>query len=264
VWKRIKKRFHRAINPLASDFHNIARFGTLGPVAYERIWVNPQEVTVTIPDPAEIGVPRDGKDFTRLLELRTYSTRLAGKVIDTEFDKFTLVPLNRIKKIEACRKRWEHGLGWEDAGAIDALMFKIKALRHHMSGCRTREDVLRRYRLLDRIFAEVHAAGGFSDQARREMLFRRDPDGIQIHVGPKGQLIFGAHGTHRLAMALVLGLPKIPASLGFVHRSALGHLPKLRVRPPDHLRQRGAGAVAGTGAGLRGKRELRREGTPAT
>lgn len=56
----------------------------------------------------------------------------------------------------------------------------------------------------------------------------RELGGIEIHIGPEGEPIFGDSGNHRLAMALVLGLPRIPAMLGFVHEDGFGRLADYR------------------------------------
>ena len=59
----------------------------------------------------------------------------------------------------------------------------------------------------------------------------REYDGIRVNVGPSGQLVFGEKGTHRLAIALILGIRVVPAQIGCVYRGALSELPRLRASP---------------------------------
>ena len=49
----------------------------------------------------------------------------------------------------------------------------------------------------------------------------REMDGIFVHVGRSGDIIFGGGGAHRLAIAQGLKLERVPAQLGVVHREAL-------------------------------------------
>jgi len=235
-----KKTLRGALNPAraicrinSQDLRNKLRYGWAAPVARERIWIDPRAVTRCIPHPTELGVPPTAPDYeiSQATALRTW--KMAGKVIGDEVDTFRLRPLSDLQKIQICKRHWIEGSSWEEAGAIDNLLFKIAAVGVPVSECATRADILRRYERLDIIFEEVRRTGALRSMQRRKGLFQRESDGVQIHLGRGGEPIFGETGTHRLAIALVLGLPCIPASLGFVHESALALLPSLR-RRPDH------------------------------
>ncbi len=58
----------------------------------------------------------------------------------------------------------------------------------------------------------------------------REEGGIVIHVGPGGTLFLGT-GNRRFSISLTAGLEMVPAMVGYVHVSALGHLAALR-QPP--------------------------------
>lgn len=229
ILRKLYHRMTRLLGAAPQDVANLIEYGRKGPIAGERIWIDPRDVRhVVAPHPAECGIGSDCPDYRRLCQLRARSRRLAGRVIGREIEEFDILPLSVVTKIEACRRRWQDGVSWEAAGAIDALMFKITTTGAPQSGCRTRQDVIQRYRKLDEIFETVTAEGRLRSRRRRKTGFLREPDGVQIHLGRNGALLFGATGTHRLAMARVLGLARIPASLGFVHESALDLLPGLR------------------------------------
>ena len=93
----------------------------------------------------------------------------------------------------------------------------------------SREQILARCARWDRIFAEVQTSGRLRTRSEERPDGFRERGGIGLHVGPDGRLFKGRDGHHRFAMALALGLPVIPAMVGVVHRSALRHLPALRV-----------------------------------
>lgn len=227
--RRVVGRMKRSLDPAPQDIANIIRYGRKGPIAHERIWIDPRKITrVVAPHPAELGMGPDHPEFRRLRRQRARARALVGKVIGEELDDFQFRPLSLVGKIKACRKRWQEGLSWEEAGAISGLMLKIDATGSSQSGCHTREDVVRRYQRLDEVFERVKAEGRLESYVCRKRGFHREPDGVEIHLGRMGEPLFGATGTHRLAMALVLGLDRIPASLGFVHESALDILPFLR------------------------------------
>ncbi len=227
--RRVLWRMRRSAHPAPQDLVNMVRYRRNGPIAHERIWIDPRKIRrVVRPHPAELGMMPDNPDFEDKLRKHNSTKGLAGRVIRDEIDTFELFPLAFLPKVRACRRHWLEGLSWEEAGAISALMFKITTTGSTQSGCRTREDVVRRYERLDEIFESVRAEGRLTGRTRRQACFRRDLDGVQIHLGRDGELLFGATGTHRLAMALVLGFERIPASLGFVHESALDLLPGLR------------------------------------
>ncbi|CAN5683754.1 hypothetical protein BH23PSE1_BH23PSE1_07130 [soil metagenome] len=230
----------RAVKRLfGHNWHDVAnkmRYGAAGPVAFERIWIDPREVTVALPHPTELGLSPSHPDYETIAAAMARARGLVGKVVSEEVAEMRFFPLDAVIKVAACRRHWLEGLSWEAAGAIDNLLTKIETLGVPVSGCASRQDVLGRYAALDAIFREVRAAGTLESKLRRGKLFARERDGVQIHLGRDGRLILGATGSHRLAMTQVLGIERIPASLGFVHRSALPLLPALR-RAPALARQ---------------------------
>jgi hypothetical protein len=154
-----------------------------------------------------------------------------GRVIDAAgFETFVTVPVGMLVKVRCCVAHWRDGVSWEATGIFDHMLQKLDASGDPAGDRPTRADLRRRYERLDRIFAQVvrekrlrpaHALG--EDTARGAIW-----NGIEIHLGPGGEPIFGDAGTHRLAMARVIGLRRVPALLGVVHESAVSHLPRLR------------------------------------
>lgn len=133
------------------------------------------------------------------------------------------------EKIKCCVRHWAAGQSWEETG-IFQFMDRRRLERPSLDGCRTHEDTVARYARLDRIFAEVQAAGRL--QTRQELTpgGERERGAAVVHVGPNGEPFFGGVGYHRFAIAHILDLP-LPAVVGAVHRSALAVYPGFRLPP---------------------------------
>jgi hypothetical protein len=93
------------------------------------------------------------------------------------------------------------------------------------------DKVVKRYRNLDRIYETVKLDGRMKTKLELDPNHFRELNGIRIHVGPSGQLFFCDAGTHRLAMAIILGIRVIPAQIGCVYRGALDEIARLRAEP---------------------------------
>src|SRR5688572_14248575 len=108
----------------------------------------------------------------------------------------------------------------EEAGAYDLLLRRIAEVGK-ADGCRTREDVVRRYERLDDLIAEVCQTGRM--KTPRELYGPSDrwESGIYIAVGRQGDPLFARRGHHRLAIAKLLRLPIIPATVSLVHPQAI-------------------------------------------
>jgi hypothetical protein len=156
-------------------------------------------------------------------EVATYVTSInrsyIGQVIGGDWD-LDIQSLDEHPKFVACRRHWLDGLSWEETGIID-LISDLVDRNGVQDDCRSREDVVLRYRALDELYELVRRDQRL--RPRREVVVRgyRELGGILIHIGRDGRAIFGNSGSHRLAIAQVLDLEKIPALLGAVHVEAL-------------------------------------------
>lgn len=181
---------------LKVDIPNFVRFGPGAPKAGQRIYINPGCV----------------HNWVFL-----FSRRDTGKVIDGDWDN-AVVPLTEIPKIRIVHRRIREGLSWQEAGAYDNLMQRIQDLGPR-DGCSDLEDVKARYDRVDALIEHLAKGGRFLTSA--EMGAYREFGGVYIHVGRNGEPIFGGGGCHRLAIAQGLGLERIPAQVGVVHRRAV-------------------------------------------
>ncbi|MHA6347379.1 hypothetical protein [Roseivivax sp. CAU 1761] len=198
------------------DVTNRLRYGPGAPLSDECIWIDPRAVRGMFRR-------RKGADFRR---------RHSGVIAGGDWD-LDLQPLSEAVKIAACERRFGRGESWEETGIIDEMMRRIE--KHGVfDECRSREDVLRRYAGIDRMYEEIARAGRLEPQGTRPDALHREHGGIFVHIGRNGAPILAGNGNHRLAIARILGLARVPAQLGALHRGAweAGLLPELRRPAP--------------------------------
>lgn len=205
--KALKTQWWRLIYR-CRDVHNRVRFGPGAPVCAQRLYTDPNRIT-------------------HYLNARPHRHD-TGRVMPGDWD-LNVNPLNQLEKMVICQRHFVEGQSWEEAGAYD-LLARMLAKKQSHDGCRTMDDVKRRYEAVDRLYDHLQSGGEFlnREQISGRSAFREDR-GIYVHVGRSGELIFGKGGCHRLAIAQILGLPQVPVQVGMIHREAVlnGHFLEL-------------------------------------
>lgn len=193
---------------LLRDCHNRLRYGPSAPRHAERIWIDP------------VGCR---------LALRSIRRQESGKVVGGSWPPAgeVAVPIDSLPKFRFCVGRWVEGRSWEETGAYDFMLARIRKNRSP-DGCRSLDDVVRRYRALDRLFEQIRRDQRLKTRQELSFVFFRESGGVYAHLGAGGEAFLGAGGLHRFAIAAILGLRCIPAQLGCIHLSALPRLPELR------------------------------------
>ena len=201
--------------PINRDISNKFKYGYLAPVYAERIWVNPSDCNLFISH-------KFFKDFNGVTDIRGSS----GKVIDYSLLLKQAIAVTKVIRIKFCFDHWVKGLPWEDTGVYE-YMEKFIIKDGEVDGCRSINDIIKRYKKIDSIFEQVKQEGRLKTRKEINSKNFREVDGILIHIGPQGKPIFSGGGCHRFAMALILGL-RFPAQIGCVHPSAIPFLPDFR------------------------------------
>ena len=134
-------------------------------------------------------------------------------------------------KLDSIRAHFEKGVPWVQTDLFDWMLQKIET-HGRIDGCTSRDDLIKRYEQLDRIFEEAKRTGtlrphGSVNQTRREQ------GGILVHIARDGSPLRDGGGMHRFAIAYVLNLEAIPAQLGVIHIDAVkaGVMHRLRTPP---------------------------------
>ena len=193
---------------LYRDFLNLIKYRIKAPKSAERIYVNPNQCVIS----------------PKLTEL-WYNKNVSGMVLK-EWPDFEITPIINQQKITICIAHWVNGIDWENTGAYELLMDIIDE-EGEFDGCVTKNQVKKRYAILDEIFNEVKQTGHF--KTRKELNKRnfRETGAPIVHVGPNGQLFFSEKGNHRFSIGLIQDI-KIPVKIGAVHITALPLLNQLR------------------------------------
>lgn len=192
------------------DLGNVVRYGWQNaPRTFERIWIDPKSVRFYVVDTG-------------------FSRADSGRVIGGEWDR-VLEPFDQQYKVKACRQHFLENVSWEETGVYDMMLDRI-AERGVFDGCRNRDDVVKRYQDIDRLHESLAREEGVKTQQQLHPKTLREKGGIHIHISRAGEPLFAGGGFHRLAIARLIGLPRIPAQLGVVHEQAVanGVMPRLR------------------------------------
>lgn len=202
------------------DIRNIFKYGFESPRYAERIWVNPKTITraLTIESVTKLtGLEHHRKASGRVVE-KNWPSEASGSIIS----------IYDLPEVKFCVDHWVKNVSWENTGAYNHMINVIKQTGSSFNGCFTKDDILNRYKNLDYAFDEVKKEKRLKPAKEVRPNNFREKGGVYVHVGPEGELFFGGGGRHRFTMSIILGLDKIPAQIGIVHKSAIPHLKKLR------------------------------------
>ncbi len=118
----------------------------------------------------------------------------------------------------SCHAHWVDGADWAQTPVYQSYQRKIAKGQPHPD-CPTLPALEARYAALDAIFTQVRDSGQMSEAPE---------DLITISLDRAGRLYWGPNGRHRVCIALVLGMTRIPARAGIVHAAALDAYQALR------------------------------------
>lgn len=197
------------------DRWNRLRFGDGAPLSDECIWVPTASLRLTYAPDGSPARPQ-------------FRRRHSGLILGGDWD-LSVMPLGGEVKERSIRAHFLEGVPWEETELFAKLMRELDE-RGMVDGLRSRDELRARYRILDRIYDEARRTRRLRPQCELDDYFRREQGGIFVLIGRDGQLLRSSGGAHRLAIARILHLPRIPVQVGVVHRQAVerGHFAKLR------------------------------------
>jgi hypothetical protein len=193
------------------DITNILRYGSKAPRYAERIWVRPQDVRHALRGP-------------------TNYVTCSGRVLDIE-KHFRLIDLHETPRIRSCFAHWVDDVPWE---RTEDHLIMMEAIRSGKDWGWTEEDLVKRYARLDQAFRQTRDTMRLKTRTELDPNAFREEGGIVICIGRNGEPLL-YDGFHRLAIALILELPIIPAQLGYVDVRAIESLERYR-RPSQGAR----------------------------
>ncbi|PRY25999.1 hypothetical protein CLV78_10192 [Aliiruegeria haliotis] len=199
----------------ARDVKNRLLYGRRAPKSDECIYVDPRRVRLVYASGRRPDAPR----FRRFH---------SGLVLGTDWDT-SVQPWEWGFKQTAILRHFQNGESWRETGVIDYLMEDVRR-KGSADGCRSLEEIEERYRKIDRLYEELQRTRHFKNRSELDSYFRREHGGVFIHVTRYGTPLKAGGGVHRLTIASILELERIPAQLGVIHPDAIrdGHLDRLR------------------------------------
>ena len=192
----------------------VVRFGPLVPRADERIWIVPRECRQRVSAAQVGGIGVVGGQWPEVSARQPHEH--SQKMMDLIEHFRDGTPWSRSR---AYRKRF---------GAVvargEALPPEVREdLRAFVAECerydRLAEMVRREGRL--RTARELHGLGVIRLPLRDRLAVWREPGGVRISIRPDGVPVWSGDGSHRLALAIALDLPIMPARLMAIHPDAL-------------------------------------------
>jgi len=162
--------------------------------------------------------------------------RDSGKVVGGNWDisdekqgKITIYDSNEQKNTiyNSFCLHFEQGYGWENTPFIQKVIRRINDGEDSVwHGCSTRSEVLNRCVKMDRMFQDISENGYISQKElikqrtpglKNPHQFKRAYDEVVVNIARDGELLF-VGGHHRLAMAKILGINKIPIRVFVRHK----------------------------------------------
>jgi hypothetical protein len=166
---------------------------------HETLWVNTNDVVYAC----------------RLMTGESNRWRDRGRVLSGEWDR-DIIKFVDMDVYHACVEHFIDEKSWCDTDYYKRLCRSVSAGRKRWG--RTREDVDEKMKRLDDLYRSVKDKGYLSRTQlnnNRRQTFESD-DEIAIRIGRHGQLLF-EDGRHRLAIAKLLGIEKIPVKVTIRH-----------------------------------------------
>jgi hypothetical protein len=201
----VKRAFKRAILR-SRDITNILRYGPTAPRYAERIWVRP-------------------KAIQHVLVGRSDYATCSGRVTRIEHP-FRLTDLHGTPRMQSCFAHWVDGVPWEETKDHRVMLEAIRQGKD-WAGCKSEEDLRRRYEALDDVFQQTRSSRRLKTRKELDPGAYREEGGVLVCIGSNGEPLL-YDGFHRLAIAWILALPVIPAQLGYVDERAIDTLQRYR------------------------------------
>ena len=206
---KVCKRFEDRTRIVAKDSLNKIKYGIHAPLYNELIWVDPLSIQYMI----------EREEVLRVTGI--HRNKASAVIVDWNKIK-EFKPIDSQYRIQYCFKHWKEGLSWDEIG-VYKFMKQTKKY-----GNWPKDKIVERFRILDQAFAEAKSERRLKTRKEIDPRNFREEDGILVHIGKGGVPYFGGNGFHRLAIAQVLELKRIPACVGMVDKNSIGILQEYR------------------------------------
>ena len=168
---------------------------------YQVYWISPKIMKHTIYGPEDVPSP----------------ATVSGMVKKGNWDRKTL-PVEDLDIVRGTKDRFINGMAWEETEYYQNHLDRISK-GEQWRRCRNKQDLDKYCSRFDRLFEEIKNNGYKPQSAIREMQYGNTAPiehEITVHIDRDGHFLF-CDGRRRLAIALVLGIEKIPVKVCIRH-----------------------------------------------
>ena len=147
-------------------------------------------------------------------------------VLDGDWDLMTK-EFTHTQLFTSIEMRIRYQANWADTPFYQKQQTKIISGKKAENNCRSLSDLNAHCASIDALHQDMTHNGyriQYNEQSNRKIQGVSIPDEIRIAIGRDGQLIRCASGRHRLAVAKILGIAKIPAIVQIEHKNWDGAL----------------------------------------
>lgn len=198
-WQRVRARHLRAIeaNQKASGWHL--------PHSETVLWISPERIRNHTNFRAG-ALPTEPRNAIFGREI------LPNSVIGGDWD-IGGIEFSELAAFRAIKARIEYRVPWRETEYFQESMRDINSGRV-LWGCRTAEELDTRFSYVDGLIESIrrHGIVPYNQLGELNDFNHLYPENIEVNIGRHGQLLF-QNGRHRLAIAKVLGLSRVPVSV---------------------------------------------------
>lgn len=172
-------------------------------------WIDPRKIQTSFSHPAlDRTNPKQKQRVSPMFE--------RGMIVGGDWDIDT-TPFEKMDVWQAFSEHFEQNAPWEKTAYYKRILNTInKGIP--LWNCKTEDEFKDRLKYLDRLFDRIKREG-YKPQSETEDQSKNPlsaEDEINVHIGRNGEYIFG-DGRHRLCVAKILGLAKIPVKIARRH-----------------------------------------------
>ena len=140
------------------------------------------------------------------------TTEMRGKIIDGDWD-ITNYKFTDLDIYQAFKQRINEGMAWQDTKFYKINMSYIESGQVRW-GCKNKDELDKRCSYFDSLIESIKKKGY---QLNRNIYYNVEFDEVDVNIGRNGEYLF-QNGRHRLSIAKILGIKKIPVMVLVRHK----------------------------------------------
>lgn len=186
---------------------------------YKVIWVRTDEIEYWKPNHDRYDLPEFGLSHSPLNAHDVHVWKDGGKVVGGDWDRSEdLIEIEKMPKYQGIRDHFVDGVPWEETELFDVLM-EIIERRGAIDGCTCREDLEERYASIDDLYRQIDRNGyKLARDVDTSRNVKAPYDEVGVVIGRDGEILFQGGGWHRISIAKILDIERIPVRVIARHR----------------------------------------------